>query len=176
MKKVIGVLLAVSALNANAEVQPAIDVFKSGLARHEKAIVSNTVARCAGMMTVQSAVISRDAPNSEALSVLNQSFKDLGMVAVFTNATIQKSRGKDPDFDKLMNEFSEQVDLMTTFYADRMQENQISTGEMFGQDPLIQFDMEFCSLLPRLLNSEAWVDVLENDDWTFWDENFTDKS
>lgn len=176
MKKVIGVLLAVSALNANAEVLPAMDVFNSGLAQHEKAIVSNTVARCAGMMTVQSAIISRDAPNSEALPALNQGYKDLSMVAVLTNATIQKNRGKNPDFDNLIEEFSAQVELMTNFYIDRMQENQISTGEMFGQDMMIQFDMEFCSILPKLLNSQWWVDVLENDDWTYWDKNWTDES
>ena len=172
MKKVIGVLLAVSALNANAEVLPAMEVFTSGLAQHEKAIVSNTVARCAGMMTVQSAVIARDAPNSEALPALDKSFKELSMVALVTNATIQESRGKQPELDSLAEEFSAQVDLMTNFYIDRMQENQISTGEMFGQDMMIQFDMEFCSLLPSMLNSQWWADVLENDDWTYWDENW----
>ena len=176
MRNIIKVALAVSAISmstvcASAEMKTASQIYFDGLARHEKAMVANATARCAGMVTVQQAVVTRDAPQSPALAAMSTTKETLVSAMLATNYMIAEQRGATRPASAYVEDAQGQIEAHTTFYLERMQKNQISTGEMFGQDNLIIQDMEFCGqLLPTLLDNEYWLAVLENNDWTFFDD------
>ena len=114
----------------------------------------------------------RDAGNTEAAEAFQKSASNLQLSMAMTNGMIRKNRGADVDGDTLMEEVQQQTSVTMTFYTDRMKDNQLNTGEMWGQDELIKLDMEFCPQFPRMIGSDAWAETLMTKDWGFWDETF----
>ena len=159
------------AFSLSAHSKPVMEIFFDGLERHEAALVSNSAARCAALFYVQSAILTRDTNETQLIEQLQQGASELQKSMVVTNGLIKMKRGVEVDNDALLQEVHQQTTATMDFYTERMKANQLSTGEMWGQDELIKADMEFCPLLTQLINSDAWFETVMTDDWSFWDEN-----
>lgn len=175
MKKMLLAVALVFSANASAQSQAVAEMFMAGMDRHEMAIISSATARCSALMNLQSAVIQRDTSNEAVAERLSEIGSNMLMATALTNAMIYKQRGKDISKDEIFDQALGQQSAMLDFYSERMQANQMRTGEMWGQDQLIVADMEVCPKLYSILDSKAWINTLETGDWSHWDRLWNEK-
>lgn len=169
MKKMLLALALAFSANALAQPQAVVEMFMTGMDRHEMAIISNATARCSALMNLQSAIIDRDTSDEALAERLSEVGSNMLMATALTNAMIYKHRGKDISQDEIFDQALGQQSAMLDFYSERMQANQMRTGEMWGQDQLMVSDMEVCPTLYSVLDSKPWINTLETGDWSHWD-------
>lgn len=159
------------AASASDELSPVMNAFFDGIKRHELAIISSVATRCGTLNLIAGQVIARDTPDkalSDKLTELGENFIVMGL---YTNGALLKHRGKDADMADLQDRGLKTQNRFTEIYLDRMNRNQINTGEMWGSDDVIKSDIEFCQSL-TILFSDEWLKTLETNNWDYWDDAF----
>lgn len=165
--------IAITSAQADDKLEPVAFMFMNGMERHELSLISNSASRCGSLFSVVSQILARDTNDTEVAETFNELGNNLLLISMMTNGALLKHRGKEIEFEDLQQRSLKQLDIFTEIYVKRMTSNQASNGEMWGQDTLIQSDMEFCKRMTFLFGDE-WSKTLETNDWSYWDNVFSE--
>tara|TARA_B100001093_G_scaffold492766_1_gene534213 strand:+ start:16 stop:693 length:678 start_codon:yes stop_codon:yes gene_type:complete len=163
------VQLATSSSNENA-VKPALQIFLDGFKRNDLILVSKAAYRCGALHLTVSEILRRDTSDTETAKKFKDSGGVLSLLAMTTEGYKLKHRGKKNDPEDLQRRALSQIELYTEMYGERIKKNQFSSGDMFSSDPLMTQDMQDCNLLTGILSSEDWLETMETNDWSNWND------
>ena len=165
------VISTVASASASEPLSPVMIPFFDGMKRHELAIISNVATRCGTVTSIVGQVVARDTPDEAVSESLIELGEGLLVTGLYTNAALLKHRGKDIDMTELQDRALKTQDRFTKIYFERMTQNQINSGEMWGGDEVIKSDLEFCQSL-TILFSDEWLKTMETNNWDYWDGVF----